>query len=332
MERMRVIDAIAVAGKLVRTHLGVRPGEEVLLVADPLTEMEMAWALAGAVAEVGGEYTLAVMPSRALSRATELTGCLDAALTRADVLVGLTGASGAPTYSAVVQEQLARKKLRALSMVMRSMDNWTKGAALADYEELERRGQALSQLWARGRQVEVRSEAGTHFTAGVTREPVMDQVVIVECGIAREPGREAAFSDGEISQRPLAGTASGTLVVDGPMAVIGGGDDPIHLEVRQGKVVSVAGGRRARRLQQILDEVPGADHIAEIGLGLNSMALRNGDFEEEKKAAGNVHVALGDDVFYGGNHRCAVHLDMVIRDATFLVDGRPLAERGRIVA
>lgn len=332
MERLQFIDAVAVAGKLVRTHLRVRPGEQVLLVADPLTEMEMAWALAGAVAEVGAEYTLAVMPTRTLNRATELTACLDAAVARAEVLVGLTGASGAPTYSAVVQEQLARKRLRALSMVMRSMENWTKGAALADYEELERRGQALARLWAEARQVQVSSPGGTDFTAGVNKEPVMDQVVIVECGIAREPGREAAFSDGEISQRPLAGTASGTLVVDGPMASIGGGDDPIHIEVRKGVVVSVRGGRRARRLQQILDDVPGADHIAEIGLGLNPMALRNGDFEEEKKAAGNVHVALGDDVFYGGRHRCAVHLDMVIRDATFLLDGKALAEKGRIVA
>ncbi|MBO8141293.1 MAG: aminopeptidase [Firmicutes bacterium] len=332
MSQLRVIEAVAVAAKLVRDHLAVKAGEQVLIVCDPSTEMDMAWALAGAVSAAGGEYTLAVMPDRARGRGTELTACLDAALDRADVLIGLTAASGAPTYARSVADRLQNKRLRALSMVMRTMDNWTRGAALADYEELDRLGRSLADMWAAGSQVSIFSPSGTRFSAGVTKEPVMDQIVIVECGIAREPGREAAFSDGEISQRPLPGTASGTLVVDGPVALAGAGDDPIRVEVKNGKVVEVSGGARARWLKQILDEVPGADHVAEIGLGLNPAALRNGDFEEEKKAAGNVHVALGDDVFYGGTHRCAVHLDMVIRNATFLVDGRPLAREGRIVA
>src|SRR5690606_14648380 len=268
--------------------------------------MNMAWALAGAVEEAGAEYTLAVMPTRHEKRATELTAVLDAGLERADVLIGLTAASGAPTYSRKVAallgqkrlralsvvmrsmdnwtrgaaladceeldrrghrladvligltaasgaptysrkvaELLGQKRLRALSMVMRSMDNWTRGAALADYEELDRLGHRLADVWAAGSQVTITSAAGTHFTAGVTKEPVMGHPVIVECGIAREPGREAAFSDGEISQRPLAGTAEGTLVVDGPVAKIGAGDDPIRIEVRAGKVVSVEGGQRA---------------------------------------------------------------------------------------
>lgn len=332
MRQLRIIDAVSMANKLVRVHLGVRPGEQVLLVADPLTEMEMAWALAGAVQDAGGEYTLAVMPARHTERGTELTGILDAGLERADVIVGMTVASGAPTYSRVVAKLLGEKRLRAMSMVMRSMDNWTRGGALADYEALDKLGHELADVWAAGSRVAVRSALGTDFTAGVTKDPVMGHPVIVECGIAREPGREAAFSDGEISQRPLKDSANGTLVIDGPVAKIGAGDDPIHIEVRNGKVVSVEGGRRARQLQQILDTVPGADHIAEIGLGLNPKSLRNDDFEEEKKAAGSVHVALGSDLFYGGTHACDVHLDMVIRDATFLVDGKALAENGRVAA
>lgn len=332
MRQLRVIDAVSMAQKLVRLHLGIQPGEQVLLVTDPLTEMEMAWALAGAIQDVGAEYTLTVMPSRHMERATELTKILDAGLQAADVIIGMNGSSGAPTYSKTVAELLAQKRIRAMSMVMRSMDNWTRGGALADYEELNRKGHELADVWAAGSTVTVRTALGTDFTAGVTKDPVMGHPVIVECGIAREPGKEAAFSDGEISQRPLAGTANGTLVIDGPVAKIGGGDDPIHIEVRSGKVVSVEGGRRARQLQRILDTVPGADHIAEIGLGLNPMSLRNNDFEEEKKAAGSVHVALGSDLFYGGTHACDVHLDMVMRDATFMVDDKIIAENGRVVA
>lgn len=328
----RHIDAMSVAQRLVQLHLGVKPGEQVLLVADPETDLEMAYALAGAVQAAGAEYTLAFMPSRAARRATDLTPVIERGLEAADVLIGLTRTAGAPTYAKKVAELLAAKRLRSLSMVMRSLDNWTKGAATADYEALDRLGWHLAALWAAGQRVEITAPGGTRFSAGVGKRPVMDQIVIVECGLAREPGREAAFSDGEISQRPATGTAEGRLVIDGPIALIGGGDDPVVIDVAGGKVTRVEGGRRARRLQQILEEVPGADHIAEIGLGLNPNALRNDDFEEEKKAAGNVHVALGNDRFYGGDHDCAVHLDMVIRSATFRVDGEALFVEGKLQA
>lgn len=326
----RHIDAISMAQRLIQLHLAVNPGEQVLLVADPETDLKMAYALAGAVQAAGAEYTLALMPSRTAQRATELTPIIERGLEAADVLIGLTRTAGAPTYAGKVTELLAAKRLRSLSMVMRSLDNWTKGAATADYEALERLGWHLAGIWGSGERVEITSPGGTRFTAGVGKRPVMDQIVIVECGLAREPGREAAFSDGEISQRPATATAEGRLVVDGPIALIGGGDDPVIIDVEAGKVTRIEGGRRARRLQQILEEVPGADHIAEIGLGLNPNALRNDDFEEEKKAAGNVHVALGSDLFYGGDHGCAVHMDMVIRSATFRVDGEALCLEGQL--
>lgn len=323
------IDLVAVAQRLVRVHLGVGPGEEVLLVADPESEMGMAYALAGAVQAAGAEYTLAVMPSRLESRATELTRVLECGLTGADVLVGLTRSSGAPTYARPVAEALQSGRLRALSMVMRPLENWTRGAATADYEALDALGRRSAAVWAAADELRVTSRAGTDFRAGVTKEPVMGQVVIVECGIARDAGREAAFSDGEMSQRPREGSAEGQLVVDGPMARVGAGD-PIELEVERGRVMRVRGGDRARRLEQLLDTVPGLDHVAEIGIGVNAAALRNGDFEEEKKAEGNVHVALGDDVFYGGDHACALHLDMVVRTATVTLDGRPFVTGGRL--
>lgn len=323
------IDLVTVAERLVRLHLGVRPGEEVLLVADPEAEMGMAFALAGAVQAAGGEYTLALMPSRLERRATELTRVLERGLAGADVLVGLTRASGAPTYARPVAEALQAGRLRALSMVMRPLHNWTRGAATADYEALDALGRRAAATWGAADEVRVTSAAGTDFRAGVTKQPVMGQVVIVECGIAREAGREAAFSDGEVSQRPRAGSARGRVVVDGPMARLGAGD-PITLDVLEGRVVTVSGGDRARHLRQLLEAVPGLDHVAEIGIGVNDVALRNGDFEEEKKAEGNVHVALGDDVFYGGDHACALHLDLVLRAPSVTLDGRAFVTEGRL--
>ena len=51
--------------------------------------------------------------------------------------------------------------------------------------------------------------------SGVVRVPKlllnMGQHVVIECGFATEPGLEAAFSDGEVSQMPVEGSAEGAL-------------------------------------------------------------------------------------------------------------------------
>lgn len=331
MGHQRIIDVIALAHRIVRDHLAVRAGERVLIVADPATEREIYLALAGAVEAAGAEFTVAIMPTRRANEATHLTAPIESALLASDVLIGVTRSSGAPTYSKRVAELLVARRIRSLSMVMRDLDNYLTGSATADYEALEALGQRVAALWAAAGEIRVVTQAGTDLRAGVTHEPVMGQTVIVECGLAREPGREAAFSDGEVSQRPLSGTARGVVVVDGPAAGLHG-RDPFVLEIEGGTVVRVSGtGGRTRQLESVFGLVPGARHLAEIGIGLNARALRSGDFEEEKKALGNVHLGLGDDIFYGGTHACSIHWDLVLYDATVSLDGQALFRDGRLL-
>lgn len=318
----------AQAELIISRLLAVQPGEQVAIVIDPDSEMEMAWALARATERADAEFTLLTMPARETERKNELTPVIEAGLKAADCLIGLTRAGGAPTYASAVKALYEAGTLRGMSMVMRSMENFTGGGALADYEVLKREGERLAALWRTGRRIRVTSPAGTDLSARIQGEKVF-----VECGFATQGGQEAAFSDGEVSQMPSEGTAEGRIVVDGPVAHLGMGSDPIHLEVRSGRVVSVEGaGARAARLREIVDSVADADNIAEIGIGLNPACRRNGDFEEEKKTRGLVHVAIGDNVFYGGTVRCAVHMDMVLYRPSVWIDDRAVVEAGEVVA
>ena len=67
-----------------------------------------------------------------------------------------------------------------------------------------------------------------------------------------------------------------------------------------------------------LISVKNADIFAEIAIGLNPNFLINGDFEEEKKALGNVHFALGKTpVVYS-----AIHMDLIMREGTVKIDDK----------
>lgn len=323
-----IIEASVQARRIVEQLLAVKKGEEVLIVCDTSTDMRMAHALAAAVQAVGAEYTICMIPSRNPGdRSTNVNRIIEAAYQGADVSIGLTRSSGSSIYNQAIWDRLKAKKIRHCSMVMRDMHNWIMGGALADYEALYAEGERLAEIWRQGKTIEVTSPLGTDLKATIAGE-----VVYIECGKAHLPGMQMAFSDGEVSQMPNEGSAQGRLVIDGPICYLGSHSEPVTLEVVNGRVTECKGeGPVARRLKQILAEVENAANIAEIGIGLNPMCLRNGDFEEEKKARGNVHVALGANVSYGGTIYSPIHMDMVIYDATVKIDGKLIVDNGKIV-
>jgi leucyl aminopeptidase (aminopeptidase T) len=322
----RTIDVMRSAELIGRELLAIKPDEHVAIVCDPQSVMEMVYSLAGVANAIGAEYAILHQPSRPPERKNELSPLIEAALEKTDVLIGLTGSGGAPSYSSAVKRLLDAKRLRAMSMVMRELENFTRGGALADYKALYAEGETLAAIWSAGTTMRITTTAGTDIAA-----PIASDDVIIECGYANRPGMEAAFSDGEVSSRPLEGKAEGVFVIDGPGAVIAQPTSPIHVEVRNGKAVSIRGdSAQAAQLRHIVETVPNADNIAEFGIGLNPASLRNGRFQEEKKARGNVHIALGDNIFYGGTVQSLVHMDTVVYAPTVTLDERVLVDQGKV--
>lgn len=324
----KIIDANKIAMRLVGNYLGVRPKEEVFIVVDPETDMTMPLAIASAAQECGAEFTLAIMPTRHTEKATTCTDVIGKGMEAADVYISMTRASGASVYDKRLKNLLDKKKLRECSMVMRELDNYIKGGALADYEELYREGQILSNFWAARKTITITTPAGTDLSAEIGNGRT-----IIECGIARNPGEMMAFSDGEVSQGPNAGTMNGRLVIDGPICQMGLPTESITMTIKSGKIVSVDNGdpRIVSRIKQLVETVKNADNIAEIGLGLNPKSILNGDFQEEKKARGTCHIAMGDDLHYDGNHKCDVHIDMIMYKPTVLMDNIVVVDSGRVM-
>ena len=324
----QIIDANKIARRLVGNYLAVKPEEEVFIVVDPETDMTMPLAIASAAQECGAEYTLAIMPTRRTEKATTCTDVIGKGMEAADVYISMTRASGAAVYDKRLKARLDAKKLRECSMVMRDLDNYIKGGALADYEEIYREGQILSNFWARCKYIKITSPAGTILTAEIGHRKT-----IIECGIARNPGESMAFSDGEVSQSPNEGTMNGIVVIDGPICQMGLPAEPIIMKIKSGRIVSVDNGdlRIETRIKQLIDTVENADNIAEIGLGLNPASLLNGDFQEEKKARGTCHIAMGDDLYYDGNHKCDVHIDMIMYKPTVLMDNIVVVDTGTLM-
>ncbi|MBW1996228.1 MAG: aminopeptidase, partial [Deltaproteobacteria bacterium] len=245
----RVIDTVKIADMIVHELLAIKTGEEVVLVADPETDMEMVQALCGVTQAAGAEFTIAIMPSRAIEESLKMTGFIEKGLEAADVMIGMTKASGAACYSPTVSLLRKEKGLRFLSMVLRDLDIWTKGGATANYREILEAGKRLKAVWERGKEIYLTTEKGTNLKAQIGGAPPF-----IEAGFATEPGQSAAFSDGEVSQGPIQGTAEGVIVIDGPIAHIQHTAESIRLEIVQGRVVNIEGDEKGtRQLRDIIE-------------------------------------------------------------------------------
>jgi leucyl aminopeptidase (aminopeptidase T) len=322
----KIVDVTNIADKIVKTLLGIKPKEKVLLVADTETEMVMVNCLAAAVKAADAEFLIAIMSSRepGLESHTKLPSMIKRALEEADVAIGLNRTSGAPSYDDTMTRLVKEKRLRYMSMVMRSLENWTKDAATANYEDVYKTAEKLAKVFS-GDVVRLTTKAGTDLKASIK-----GQRTIIEAGFARNPGETAAFSDGEVSLTTVEGTAEGTVLIDGPIAYLGQPASPIKLTVRKGRVVDVQGGKKANKIKEWLAKVNNFDNFAEIGIGVNPNARFSGDWQEEKKRLGNAHIALGDNIYYGGNVNCIFHFDMVLYAPTLYVDGRAIVKHGNL--
>jgi leucyl aminopeptidase (aminopeptidase T) len=319
----RSFDVIKAAHMLVSTCLGVKTGEQVLIVADNLTDFNVANALASAVSVAGGEPVLTVMPAR--PRAGEdPPEIVKKAAEGAQVVI--SPASTSLSHTRFIQRLLAEKKIRFCTMPAVTSDQMSKGAAIADYREVRRITERIAQIMKRGKKIRVTSPIGTDVSGIIEGMPVG-----VAAAFALNPGDLSCFPDGEAWQGPRDGTAEGVIVIDTSIHMLGLLNEPIKYIVKSGRVVSFEGGKEAQKLREIVESAENGNNIAEISIGTNPKARVTGNVSEDKKGLGRVHVALGDNVIYGGTVESPIHLDGVILRPTVEIDGNTVVRDGKLL-
>jgi leucyl aminopeptidase (aminopeptidase T) len=114
------------------------------------------------------------------------------------------------------------------------------------------------------------------------------------------------------------------LVVDGSIGAVGTVVAPVRLELRGGRIASIACDDtklldEVRRLTSIDDQ---ASVIGELGIGINPQARIVGRMLEDEKAFRTAHVAFGNNDDFGGRNGSSTHLDFLFHRPS-VVAARP---------
>lgn len=306
--------------------LNAEPGDEVVIVSD--TEVaESVWAaLFAAAHEQGLDPTLALIPPRE-THGNDPTAAAAEAMLSADLCVMAT--STAITHSeagAAAQEA----GVKCIAMDEMTPDILRSGAAGADYEAMQGIAQTLGDIYAEGSEMRITSEHGTDVVGdieGQTYWPIAGRIV------ENATQNICAFPDGEVGVAPDEGSTNGTIVWDTTVHGIGLLDEPIRLNVEDGWVTDVSGGRQADEFRATLEA---ADEnawycAAEFSVGINPDAEITGRMRTDKKVEGAVHIATGANKDLGGEIQSKLHIDGTIRYPSVWVDDRQIVDHGEIL-
>jgi leucyl aminopeptidase (aminopeptidase T) len=186
----------------------------------------------------------------------------------------------------------------------------------ADYDAIARHCRDVYEQVSGAEEVRVRTDAGTD----ITFEPG-DREWRSDTGLVHDAGAFSNLPAGEVFVSPE--TASGTYVVDGTMMPHGLLDHELRFVVEDGFVTEISDDAVREQVEAGAESVgEDAYNLAELGIGTNvGVTDLVGSVLLDEKAAGTVHVAIGDDASIGGDTEAPLHLDGIIREPTVYADG-----------
>ena len=285
-------------------NLGVGRGERVVVVDDG-TRTAIAAAFAQATAGLGAEVSMTGMPVAAANGA-EPPAAVALAMQAHDVALLVTEKSLSWTQARVTA---TRGGTRVASMTSITSEILLRTLTV-DYRPVRERVNRMCDQLDEGSSVHVLSAAGTDLRFSIAGRIAHGR----KGGIFREPGHWGNLPCGEAFIAPVEGTAQGVYVVDGSHAGLGKLETPLRIKVENGLATRIEGSEPAERLLALLETVgsPAAFNIAEFGIGCNHAATVTGTILEDEKAMNTCHVALGNNIHFGGTVDVPIHLDGVI--------------------
>lgn len=309
-----------VASRIVSELAGVEPGEEVLVITDP-EKVSVARAITNAARGVDAEAILTVMP-RLDAHGNEPPATVADAMQTADVAFTVT--THAITHT---QARLAAADAGTRIVVLRGVteEMMIQGGMNTDYEELRGVTAASRDVLGAADIATVTSEAGTDISLNLSGMDAFSlDGYFHGYGFSALPGGESPTS-------PCNEGSNGTVVIDYSMDNIGLLDEPIELTFEDGYVTEIQGGSGADQLQAIVDGADdNAGNLAEFAIGTNPDARLIGNLAEDKKKAGTVHFAIGDDTSLGGTRQSEIHFDGLVTHPTVTLDGETVVADGEL--
>ena len=292
----------------------VKPKETVLVVTD-MFKIDIAKVIAGVAMDRGAEAIVTVIQPRERN-GQEPPQPVAEAMKKADVV--FTPVTYSITHTQAVKNAAA-ENTRLIVMTDFTEEMMMGGGLDANFEELKPVCQQVAQKFAKGKKIKLTSPAGTDLELDITDRRGNALYCLVE------PGEFSTVPTVEANVSPIEGAANGKIVADASIPYLGIGvlTEPVRVDVKNGLITNIEGGRQADMLKADL-----ASHgdqsvynIAELGVGLNPKCRMCGFMLEDEGVISTCHIGIGTNITLGGHTKAPVHYDLLMWEPKVEVDG-----------
>jgi leucyl aminopeptidase (aminopeptidase T) len=308
--------------RLLVNSLGLSQGESCLVICDP-DRKNLGSTIYKAASRITSQARLNVIqPPGPEGWHSDILFQLEETVQGFDVILLATSRSLSHTDA---RRRAVRNGARLASMPGITHETWFR-AAQPDYQRVSDRSQRLSDIFSAANTVYVKTSLGTDITFSVS-----EMKGHVDTGLYTRKGTWGNIPAGEASIGPREGTAEGCIVIDWSMSTMGRLIEPLYMDVNKGRAVNIRGRQAEMLIERLKPFGSQAFTIAEFGLGTNDCAQLCGLTLEDEKVLGTAHLALGNNVSFGGSTSVPIHFDGVLMRPTVLIDDKPIIEQGRFI-
>lgn len=222
-------------------------------------------------------------------------------------------------------------RLRHLCLVGMTVDMMIRCIGRVDFEALTRFQQAFVTKLRAAAHIRVTTPGGTD----VSFNHVADRPIRCRLGQAYRPGSE--MLGGQISVAPDFGSIQGTIVFDGSLVPpVGLLEGPIRLDVDQGVIKQVEGGKQAKVFKKWLREFndPQMFKLAHISYGFNPGAKLTGNILEDERVWGATEWGIGNvgpSLLPPDGISAPSHCDGICLNSSVWLDGKAVTKEGEVV-
>ena len=299
------------ADSIVQINLNIKPLEKVLVVTDTRM-MRFGKLIYDASRKINLETMLMVIEPTG-RHGTEPGEIVADAMKKADVVIAPTAFSISHTKA---RREATQAGTRIATMPNVPMISFTKGGLTADYSKVNELSGKMHEKMQGVEEIEVTSKSGTDI-----RMSVKGKKWEKDTGFIINPSDFGNLPAGEVETAPIEGTAEGKIVFD----IFSDFTKKIELNVKDGEVEKT----NYPSLEKIFSQFPKARNIGEIGIGTNPKSQLVQNVLEYEKMFGTVHVALGNNMSYGGRVDVPFHEDGLILKPTLVADGKTIIKDGK---
>lgn len=268
------------------------------------------------------DATLICMKPRS-THGEEPTPAIAAAMAASDVIYSATAFS---LYNTSARIEACKRGARFINMADYQMWMFEEGPLFVDFQELREKVNLTAGKIV-GKELHFTTPAGTDFTTSI-----VGREADIGYGVSIHKGDSSSPPNIECAVGPADDSANGVLVVDGsiPLPGLGVIKEPIRIEISKGYITSIEGGEEADILRETLASYGDKRVylIAEVGFGMNPGASLCGRMLVDEGVFGTMHIGIGNNLSYGGSCDTPVHIDLIMKEPTCLVDGRVVVRDG----